>query len=129
MLAPASSLPKSNPHLPSSLPQPNRYYTLDSADLVVPYLPAWHLMWSFNLLVQIAQSDSATSPLSERALRAANDIINIFEADDLERTVKEGNKIAERLLGEGWMEEGEKVWEKGGEKTKGEAKLWGLGHW
>jgi len=47
----------------------------------------------------------------------------------VERTVKEGNKIAERLLGEGWMEEGEKVWEKGGEKTKGEAKLWGLGHW
>jgi alpha-mannosidase len=109
--------------------QPNRYYTLDSADLVVPYMPAWHLMWSFNLLVQIAQNDQANSPLSERAMNAANEIINVFEAEDSDRTIALANKIAERLLGDGWQDEAEKVWEKGGKKAEGEAKLWSLGHW
>lgn len=92
-------------------------------------MPAWHLMWSFNLLVQIAQNDQANSPLSERAMNAANEIINVFDAEDSERTIALANKIAERLLGEGWQEEAEKVWEKGGKKAEGEAKLWSLGHW
>lgn len=112
-----------------NLLQPNRYYTLDSADLVVPCMPAWHLMWDFNLLVQIAKSDDAGSPLSERAMRAANEIINVFEADKPAETIEKARKIAEDILGEGWQKEAEGVWDKGGERSRADAKLWGLGHW
>jgi alpha-mannosidase len=91
-------------------------------------MPAWHLMWDFNLLVQIAKEDNASSPLSERAMRAANEVINVFEVEDKVGTIEKARKIVEGILGEGWQKEAEGVWEKGGEKSKGEAKLWGLGH-
>jgi hypothetical protein len=35
----------------STLLQMNRYFTLDSADLVVPNQEAWGLLWDFQTLV------------------------------------------------------------------------------
>lgn len=83
-------------------------------------------MWDFNLLVQIAQQDGANSPLSERAMRAANSIISTYRVTDTETTIPLCRKIAEDILGAGWEKDGHKVWEKG---PKDEAKLWAMGHW
>ena len=86
-------------------------------------------MWDFNLLTQIARSDDANSPLSERAMRAANEIINVFEASNPAETIEKARKIAEDILGEGWQKDAEGVFQVGGKKSEADAKLWGLGHW
>ena len=62
-------------------------------------------------------------------MRAANEIINVFEASNPEETIEKARKIAEDMLGEGWQKEAEAVWDKGGEKSNADAKLRGLGHW
>jgi len=37
-------------------PDMNRYYQLDSADLVVPNMDAWHLLWDFETLKQLTDA-------------------------------------------------------------------------
>src|SRR5271169_1876271 len=36
-------------------PNPNRYYTLQTADIVVPYMPAWHLFWDYWMITDCAR--------------------------------------------------------------------------
>ncbi|CED85351.1 glycoside hydrolase family 38 protein [Phaffia rhodozyma] len=105
-------------------PDPNRTFSLDKADLIAPNLEAWALMYDFNLLSQIATSSPST-PICDRALNAANEIMSTFRAGD-DKTIGACRKIAERILGDGWEKDGAQVWEKGQEKGAG--LMWGLGH-
>ncbi|KAG8691622.1 Glycoside hydrolase, 38 vacuolar alpha mannosidase [Ceratobasidium sp. 423] len=63
-------------------PDQNRYFTLASADLVVPNQDAWHLFWDFTTLREIIDDLPGNSPLQNLALRTANEIMNEFQVDD-----------------------------------------------
>ncbi|KZS95622.1 hypothetical protein SISNIDRAFT_452270 [Sistotremastrum niveocremeum HHB9708] len=104
-------------------PDMNRYYTLDSADLVVPNQEAWHLLWDFQTLKELTQSLPGNSIIQNKALKVANEILNIFDSGDL-KSVGKARKAAEQVFGEGWAEKGAKVYDEG-EKT---AQVWGIGH-
>ena len=102
----------------------NRYFSLASADLVVPNQEAWHLLWDFRTLCQISDTLPGNTPLQNKALVAANEIINAFDHKD-PSTVNKCRKIAESVFGEGWQGKGEKIYEEGVHK---ENLVWGIGH-
>lgn len=62
--------------------QQNRYFTLASADIVVPNQDAWHLFWDFTTLREIIDNLPGNSPLQNLALKTANEIMNIFDVED-----------------------------------------------
>ena len=49
----------------------NRYFTLASADLVVPNMEAWRLMWDFDTLHQLVEVSPEDSPLYNKSLKTA----------------------------------------------------------
>ncbi|KAK4688271.1 alpha-mannosidase, partial [Tremellales sp. Uapishka_1] len=105
-------------------PDPNRYYRLNSADLVVPNMEAWRLMWDFDCLHQIVQQLPDDSSLCMRAQFAANQIMNVFQEGKYESIAK-CRKVAETVLGTDWEKEVAKESDKA-EKQGGT--LWGVGH-
>lgn len=107
-----------------SPPDMNRYFTLASADLVVPNLDAWHLLWDFTVLRQITEALPGNTPLQNKALVTANAIINAFDHKD-PSTINKCRKIAEDVFGEGWQAKGEKIYEEGMHKDN---LVWGIGH-
>ena len=102
----------------------NRYFSLASADLVVPNQDAWNLLLDFQTLRQISDALPGNTPIQNKALVAANKIINVFDHKH-PSTVIECRKIAEGVFGEGWQEKGEKIYEEGIHK---ESLVWGIGH-
>ncbi|KAH8919273.1 glycoside hydrolase family 38 protein [Atractiella rhizophila] len=110
-------------------PDDNRYFRLNSADLVVPRMQAWHLLWDFRILRDISRTlPLDNSSLGNVAFLTANKILNEFDASDLS-TIAKCRKIAETVFGEGWAEKGEKVYEEGlREKDIGHEQVWGIGN-
>jgi alpha-mannosidase len=108
-----------------SPPDQNRYYALNSADLVVPNMEAWRLMYDFKTLQQTMQQLPRDTPLRDRCLHVANEMMNTFETGSLESVTK-CRKVAEQILGEDWEKEIGKDSKKA-EKQRGD--LWGVGHW
>lgn len=106
-------------------PDPNRYYKLNSADLVVPNMEAWRVLWDFDTLHQLHNDLPGDSSLAKRALYAANEMMNVFQRGDVESLAK-CRKVAERVLGEGWEKEIEKDSK---HATKQNGTLWAVGHW
>ncbi|KAH8829151.1 glycosyl hydrolases family 38 N-terminal domain-containing protein [Flagelloscypha sp. PMI_526] len=104
-------------------PDMNRYFSLASADLVVPNQEAWDLLWDFQTLREIVDSVPGNTPLQNKALVAANQIMNVFESGDLS-AIRAGRKIAEGVFGEGWAAKGDKVYKEG----PGHTRIWGIGH-
>ena len=60
----------------------NRYFSLGSADLVVPNMEAWQLLWDFQTLREIADSLPGNTSLQNKALTVANEIMNVFDVND-----------------------------------------------
>jgi len=56
-----------------------QYFSLASADLVVPNQDAWHLLWDFKTLSQISETLPGNTSLQNKALVATNEIINVFD--------------------------------------------------
>jgi len=106
-------------------PNPNRYYQLNSADLVVPNMEAYGVLWDFDTLHQLVNDLPGDSSLAKRALYAANEMMNVFEEGNLESLPK-CRAVAERVLGAGWREAIEKD-SKHASKQGGS--LWAIGHW
>ena len=101
----------------------NRYFSLASADLVVPNQVAWALLWDFKALLQLADFLPGNSSLQNDALTAANEIMNVFrkgDASDLDRA----RKIAESVFGIGWEAKGPEIYQEGLQQ----AQVWGIGH-
>lgn len=101
----------------------NRFFRLASADLVVPNMPAWHLLWDFTTLKELASTLPGNTPLQNQAITVANEIMNVFEhgtAADVEKA----RKLAEQVFGEGWQAKGDGVYKEG----TGEKRIWGIGH-
>lgn len=106
-------------------PDPNRYYRLNSADLVVPNEEAWRLMWDFNAIHQVYNALPDDSALAKKAQWVANEILNVFETRSLE-SVARGREVAQTILGKDWEKKLQEESENAG-MEKGV--LWGIGHW
>ena len=101
----------------------NRYFGLGSADIVVPNQEAWKLLWDFTTLREISETLPGNTSLQNKALVVANDIMNIFDNNDL-ASIKRARKQAEEVFGEAWEKKGEKIYDDGPEK----ASIWGIGY-
>lgn len=117
----------------------NRYFTLASADLVVPNQDAWHLMWDFQTLREIIDNVGGSTPyvssrsctrlsylafarLQNQALVVANEIINTFKKGD-PSTVNKCRKIVERVFGKDWQAKGADIYDEGDKSSA----IWGIG--
>jgi len=96
---------------------------LASADLVVPNMPAWHLMWDFNTLKQIVDSVPGNTELQNKALRVANEMMNAFDNTDPE-SIGRARKVAEQVFGEGWAEKEGAIYKEGEKRER----IYGIGH-
>ncbi|GAA6017633.1 hypothetical protein JCM11491_005308 [Sporobolomyces phaffii] len=105
-------------------PDNNRYFKLNSADLVVPRMEAWHLLWDFRCIKDLARSLPERSPLGNKCLEVGNDIMNAFNSHDLS-TIAKSRKLAEEVIGKKWQELEDKVY-KQGEDSKVDS--WGIGN-
>ncbi|KAH9958156.1 glycoside hydrolase family 38 protein [Russula dissimulans] len=104
-------------------PDQNRYFQLASADLVVPNMPAWGLLWDFTTLRELISSLPGNSTLQNKALTVANAIMNVFNKNDPE-SIPAARKLADEVFGEKWEERGVGIFEHGPK----EAQVWGIGH-
>lgn len=101
----------------------NRFFSLASADIVVPHQEAWRLLWDFTTLREIADTLPGNTSLQNKAIVVANEIMNVFDRNDL-ASVGQARKRAEEIFGEAWEEKGEKIYEEGAKK----AQVWGIGY-
>ncbi|KAG9075970.1 Glycoside hydrolase, 38 vacuolar alpha mannosidase [Ceratobasidium sp. UAMH 11750] len=109
-------------------PDPNRYFTLASADLVVPNQDAWHLFWDYTTLREIIDNLPGNSPLQNLALKTANEIMNVFDVNDPD-TIAKCRKIAEKVFGSKWAEEGADIYKlRNDGKGADREQVWGIGH-
>lgn len=99
-------------------------YQLMLADLVLVRSEAVALQIDFQILTQIARApDRDESSVSQRALKACNDIMNTFRRRDgdeerVDTVIEECRNIGQAVLGK--MD---------GTQPSGDAKIWGIGHW
>jgi alpha-mannosidase len=116
--------------------QPNRYFNLAFADIVLINSEAVELELDFEMVRQVAQSgDREHSSLSHRALRAANDMMNAFRAsnhykteEQLSAAIEKCRRIAARVLGD-MSEERRKTLCTASRESGPDAKMWAIGHW
>ncbi|EIN03570.1 glycoside hydrolase family 38 protein [Punctularia strigosozonata HHB-11173 SS5] len=104
-------------------PDNNRYFSLRSADLVVPNLDAWALFWDFTTLRELVDTLPGNTPLQNLALTTANAIMNVFQNDD-PSTIPAARQLAWKVFGEAWDGKAEKIYEEGVERPL----VWGIGH-
>ncbi|KAF7337346.1 Glycoside hydrolase family 38 protein [Mycena sanguinolenta] len=78
-------------------PDPNRYFTLDMADIVVPNQDAWRLLWDFTTLRELVDTLPGNTPLQNAALTAANGIMNTFDHND-RSSIKRAREVAWGVL-------------------------------
>ncbi|KAF8991674.1 glycosyl hydrolases family 38 N-terminal domain-containing protein [Cyathus striatus] len=104
-------------------PDMNRYFSLASADLVVPNMDAWGLLWDFQTLTELVDTLPGTTPLQNKALTAANAIMNASNKGD-PSSIRQARKIAEGVFGAGWENKGADVYKEGGKKSNVWGKYW-----
>ncbi|GAA6008699.1 hypothetical protein JCM10207_001690 [Rhodosporidiobolus poonsookiae] len=108
-------------------PDNNRYFRLASADLVVPRMEAWRLLWDFRTIRDLARDLPDRSPLGTRCLEAGNAILNVFRPDDLSTIPLCRAIAAERVFGsKDWEKRGAGVY--GGKPGENGAQTWGIGN-
>ncbi|KAK7035350.1 Glycoside hydrolase, 38 vacuolar alpha mannosidase [Paramarasmius palmivorus] len=103
-------------------PDMNRYFSLASADLVVPNQEAWHLLWDFTTLRELVDTLPGNTSLQNQALVAANEIMNTLRSGDAS-AIHQCRQIAERVFGEGWQNKAEEIYQ-----DPDNAQIWGIGH-
>ena len=103
--------------------QNNRYFKVASADLVVPNLPAWGLLWDFTALRNLISTLPGNSTLQNKALTVANAIMNTFRNNDPD-SLTAARKLADEVFGDKWEERGAAIYE----PRPAEAQVWGIGH-
>jgi len=77
-------------------PNPHRYFTLHTADIVIPYMPAWHLYWDYWVITDCARELGGWE--EKQALTVATEILNTFRRGD-RASIDECRKIAKKFLG------------------------------
>ncbi|KAG6847892.1 hypothetical protein H0H93_005147, partial [Arthromyces matolae] len=104
-------------------PDMNRYFSLASADLVVPNQEAWALLWDFTTLRELIDTLPGNTPLQNKAIVAANEIMNVFKRGD-PQGIRDARKVAEGVFGEGWESKGEGIYDEGSKNSQ----IWGIGY-
>ncbi|KAH9037516.1 glycoside hydrolase family 38 protein [Lactarius pseudohatsudake] len=104
-------------------PDNNRFFQVASADLVVPNMPAWGLLWDFTVLRELISTLPGNSTLQNKALTVANAIMNTFRNNDPD-SIPAARKLADEVFGEKWEERGAAIYEHGPEDKQ----IWGVGH-
>lgn len=79
-------------------PDPNRYFPLNKAYLVLTNIEARRLYWDFWILSDAAREFPGGSWQKYQALHVCNEIMNRFDPDDV-NSITDCRKIAEKLLG------------------------------
>ncbi|KAJ7677197.1 glycosyl hydrolases family 38 N-terminal domain-containing protein [Mycena rosella] len=105
-------------------PDPNRYFRLEMADLVVPNMEAWRLLWDFQTLRELVDTLPGNTPLQNKALITANAIMNAFSHTD-PASIGRARHIAEDVFGKGWEALGAGVYD---DARGGPSLVWGIGH-
>ncbi|CAK5279299.1 unnamed protein product [Mycena citricolor] len=105
-----------------SPPDPNRYFSLASADLVAPNQDAWRLLWDFTTLRELVDTLPGNTPLQNLALTTANSIMNTFDWRNRDSILK-AREVAQRVFGQ-VSKDYEGVYEKGDARPL----VWGIGH-
>jgi alpha-mannosidase len=82
-------------------PDMNRYFTLVSADLVVPNQEAWRPIWDFEAIKQMSESLPGNPSIQNKALVVANEITNNLDITD-PGCIAKCRKIAEQVLRSGF---------------------------
>jgi alpha-mannosidase len=77
-------------------PEPHRYRQLSTADIVVPYMPAWHLFWDYWVLTDCARELGGWE--EHRALTLSTEILNTFRRGDKD-SIAACRAIAGEFLG------------------------------
>jgi alpha-mannosidase len=77
-------------------PNPRRYFTLHTADIVIPYMPAWHLFWDYWVITDCARELGGWE--ERQALTVATEIVNTFRRGD-RKSIDECRKVAQKYLG------------------------------
>ncbi|KAJ7872246.1 glycoside hydrolase family 38 protein [Mycena leptocephala] len=113
-------------------PDPNRFFRLDLADIVVPNQDAWRLLWDFTTLRELVDTLPGNTPLQNAALTAANGIMNVFDHRDLS-SIGRARKVAEGVFGKDWdaTDGGANVYDgdvDGDGNPKNRTLVWGIGH-
>ncbi|GAA5913613.1 hypothetical protein JCM6882_001702 [Rhodosporidiobolus microsporus] len=109
-------------------PDNDRYFRLESADLVVPRMEAWRLLWDFRVIKDLARLLPDRSPLGQTCLEAGNAILNVFRPSDLS-TIEKSREIArERVFGREWEELAEGVYGGKGGKQEEDGAAWAIGN-
>ncbi|GAA97820.1 glycoside hydrolase family 38 protein [Mixia osmundae IAM 14324] len=89
---------------------PNEDFELKSADIVIPRMSAWHLLWDFRVLRDLASTLPSNSSLGNKAMMVAVEIANTFDSQRHE-SIETCRTIAEKVLGKGWQALGSKVYD------------------
>src|SRR5271169_4326450 len=77
-------------------PNMHRYFTLQTADIVVPYMPAWHLFWDYWVITDCARELGGWE--EHQALTVATEIVNTFKRGD-RASIDACRKVAQKFLG------------------------------
>lgn len=80
-------------------PDPNRYFRLNRAHLVLPNMEARRLYWDFWILGDAAREFPGNLWQKHQALDVCNSIMNAFDPNDIS-TVTKGRELAKKLLGD-----------------------------
>lgn len=70
-------------------------------------MDAWRLHWDFRTLKDLARSLPDNSPLGNKCLEVANQIMNVFKSDELESIAK-CRTLAEKVSKLGFLVEWER---------------------
>jgi alpha-mannosidase len=106
-------------------PDQNRYFTLASADIVVPRMEAYRLLWDFRTIRDLALHLPDSSPLGTKCMEVGNTIMNTFKSTDLS-TIAHSRCLVEKVFGQNWEQEGAGIF-KGGIEEEGTTTL-GIGN-
>ncbi len=101
-------------------PNPNRHFTLNTADLVAPNMDALRLFWDFWIIKDISRELPQNGWESHQALKVANAIMNTFQRNDND-SILECRKLARTILGDNV--DSERVYD-----TPGPAFVTAIGH-
>lgn len=77
------------------------YFQLATADIAIPRMEAWHLMWDFQVISDLTNTLPVTDPNCLKAQTVAMEMVNTFNPDDLS-TIATCRKIGEKVLGSDW---------------------------
>ncbi|RUS22422.1 glycosyl hydrolases family 38 N-terminal domain-containing protein [Endogone sp. FLAS-F59071] len=79
-------------------PNPNKYFTLKKAELVVPNKPAWKVFYDLQVIYQVSRDLPQDSVRAAQALYAANKIVNTIKVED-ETSLHDAAEIAKEFFG------------------------------